>query len=139
MGAASVGCYNLIGITFLGRSQTVTRIKRSICMEYKLHRLAPNSEGWVRPSRGRLGADGVGSYVKAHGFGYEDWNFNFDLASNGKMLGYTVARPSTKFVGEEFRLILVTYDAEGWKAVGYYNGAIFNELTDRSVIAITAT
>ena len=32
-------------------------------MHYKLHRVAPNSESWKRPSPGRLGAPGVGSYV----------------------------------------------------------------------------
>ena len=62
-------------------------------MNYKLHRVAWNSEGWVRPSPGRLGANDVGSYVRQHGFGFEDWNFNYDFVFNGKMLGYTVARP----------------------------------------------
>jgi hypothetical protein len=41
----------------------------------------------------------VGSYVKKNGFGHEDWNFNFNFASNGEMLGYTVARPSAELAG----------------------------------------
>jgi hypothetical protein len=94
-------------------------------MEYKLHRVASNSEGWVRPSPRRLGAVGVGDYVKTHGFGHEDWNFNFGLAFDGQMLGYTVARPSSKLAAEEFGVILATYDPLGWKAVGYYRGAKF--------------
>ena len=94
-------------------------------MQYKLHRVAPNSEGWTRPSKGRLGGNGVGEYVRENGFGHEDWNFNFDLASSGKMRGYTVARPAQRFLGQAFGVILATYDSSGWKAVGYYNGALF--------------
>jgi hypothetical protein len=94
-------------------------------MEYKLHRVAPNSEGWVRPSPRRLDAAGVGGYVMEHGFAHEDWNFNFGFASNGRMLGYTVARPSKKLAAEEFGVVLATYDPLGWKAVGYYNAARF--------------
>jgi HNH endonuclease len=78
-----------------------------------------------------MGAKGVGSYVKQHGFGYEDWNFNVALAANGKMLGYTVARPAARLDGEEFGLILATYGAHGWDAVGYYNGAVFNQQSAR--------
>jgi hypothetical protein len=94
-------------------------------MEFKLHRVAPNSEGWVRPSAGRLGAKSVGRYVEEHGFGHEDWNFNFSFASEGEMFGYTVARPAEKFRGQEFGVILATYEPSGWKAVGYYRGARF--------------
>lgn len=94
-------------------------------MIYKLHRVAPNSEGWLRPSGGRLGQLGVGSYVKKHGFGHEDWNFNLDLAVEGQMLGYTVARPAKANLGEQFGLILATYDAGGWRVAGYYDGATF--------------
>lgn len=94
-------------------------------MEFKLHRVAPNSAGWVRPSPWRLGADRVGDYVKENGFGHEDWNFNFDFASNGSMLGYTVAHPSAKLATETFGVVLATYDLQGWSAVGYYNGAQF--------------
>jgi hypothetical protein len=100
-------------------------------MEYKLHRVAPNSEGWVRPSPGRLGADGVGNYVTVHGFGHEDWNFNFSFAHDGQMLGYTVARPAAKLAGQEFGVVLATYDPLGWKAVGYYKGARFQEQAGR--------
>lgn len=96
-------------------------------MRYKLHRIAPNSEGWRRPSSGRLGKGGVGEYVKEHGFGHEDWNFNFDLIQEGKMLGYTVANPAKKYVGERFGLILATYDAGGWRAAGFYDGAEYVE------------
>ena len=99
-------------------------------MKYKLHRVAPNSEGWLRPSPGRLGANGVGSYVKDHGFGHEDWNFNYSFESGGEMLGYTVARPSKDLADQELGVILATYDWSGWKAVGYYNGARFNAQAD---------
>jgi hypothetical protein len=94
-------------------------------MDYKLHRIAPNSDGWKRPSPGRLGAEGVGPYVKKNGFGYEDWNFNFSFASNGEMPGYTVAKPSVKLAEQDLGVILATYYLSGWKAVGYYNGARF--------------
>jgi hypothetical protein len=97
-------------------------------MHYKLHRVAPNSERWNHPSPGRLGAPGVGSYVEENGFGYEDWNFAYRLSRNGKMRGYTRARPAQKFMGGEFRIILATYDGGvGWRAVGYYDGAIYKE------------
>ena len=92
-------------------------------MRFKLHRVAPNSEGWVRPSNGRLGQNGVGDYVRKHGFGHEDWNFNFDLAANGQMLGYTAAKNAGADVGQKFGLILATYDAGGWRAAGYYDQA----------------
>ncbi|WP_206631303.1 hypothetical protein, partial [Mesorhizobium sp. M7A.F.Ca.MR.362.00.0.0] len=80
-------------------------------MEYKLHRIAPNSEGWVRPSRGRLSQKGVGSFVHEHGFGHEDWNFNIDFAIDGQVLGYTVALPAKKYEGQRFGLVLATFDA----------------------------
>ena len=107
-------------------------------MQYKLHRVAPNSEGWVRPSPGRLGQiTGVGEDVKRNGFGHEDWNFNFDLAVDGQMIGYTVARPAQGYAGEEFKLVLATYDAGGWRAAGYYDGAIYlKEPALRSEVAI---
>jgi hypothetical protein len=98
-------------------------------MEYKLHRVAPNSDGWVRPSPWRLGAASVGEYVKENGFGHEDWNFNFSFASNGEMLGYTVARPAARLATEKFGVILATYDPQGWSAVGYYDGAKFTTQT----------
>lgn len=94
-------------------------------MEFKLHRVAPNSEGWMRPSPGRLGARGVGEYVKENGFGHEDWNFNFGLVFEGRMLGYTVARPAQNLIREKFGVILATYDSQGWKAVGYYSESEF--------------
>ena len=100
-------------------------------MEYKLHRVARNSEGWVRPSAGRLGANDVGSYIKQRGFGHEDWNFNYSFASKGEMLGYTVARPSAKLADQMFGVILATYEPAGWKVVGYYNGARFKPQTGR--------
>jgi HNH endonuclease len=94
-------------------------------MRYKLHRVAPNSDGWLRPSIGRLGQTGVGDYVNKHGFGHEDWNFNFELTVDGQMLGYTVATPAQEHIGESFGLILATYDAGGWRATGFYDGALF--------------
>ena len=96
-------------------------------MRYKIHRIAPNSEGWRRPSAGRLGKSDVGDYVNKNGFGHEDWNFNFDLAIDGHMLGYTVANPAKKYIGEKFGLVLATYDAGGWRAAGYYDGAEYVE------------
>lgn len=41
------------------------------------------------------------------------------------MLGYTVAHPPKKYAGENFGLVLATYDAGGWRAAGYYDGATF--------------
>jgi hypothetical protein len=105
------------------------RAEKTLRMEYKLHRVAPNSNGWVRPSPGRLGTAGVGEYVKENGFGHEDWNFNFSLASNGEMLGYTVAHPAARLSTEKFGVILATYDPQGWSAVGYYDGANFTTQT----------
>jgi len=70
-------------------------------------------------------SSGVGEYVSENGFGHEDWNFNFDFAFEDKMLGYTVARPSQKLVGEKFGVILATYDSKGWRAAGYYSDAEF--------------
>jgi hypothetical protein len=92
-------------------------------VEYKLHRVAPNSEGWLRPSAGRLGQRGVGEYVRAHGFGHEDWNFNLELTTGSQIFGYTAATPARENVGKEFGLVLATYDAGGWRAAGYYDGA----------------
>ena len=69
--------------------------------------------------------------VKEHGFGHEDWNFNFGFASNGQMRGYTVARPSRQMADEEFGIILATYDPLGWNAIGYYRGARFDEQLGR--------
>jgi HNH endonuclease len=99
-------------------------------MRYKLHRIAPNSAGWRQPSAGRLGKKGVGEYVNEHGFGHEDWNFNFDLAVDGHMLGYTVANPAKKYIGENFCLILATYDSGGWRAAGCYSGAEYIEASE---------
>ncbi|RWB76261.1 MAG: hypothetical protein EOQ42_10325 [Mesorhizobium sp.] len=67
---------------------------------------------------------GVGSYVHEHGFGHEDWNFNIDFAIDGQVVGYTVALPAKKYEGQRFGLVLATFDAGGWRAAGYYDGAI---------------
>ncbi len=92
-------------------------------MQYKLHRVASNTKGWKGPSSGRLGKSDVGEYVKKNGFGFEDWNFDLSLASDGQMFGYTRARPAREFADQEFGIILATYEAGSWKAVGYYLGA----------------
>jgi hypothetical protein len=94
-------------------------------MIYKIHRVASNPNGWTRPSAGRLGLAGFGDYVKKNGFGHEDWNFNFDFAVDGVMQGFTVARPGAQSLGEEVGLVMATYDAGEWRAVGYCDGAKF--------------
>lgn len=102
-------------------------------MQYKLHRIAPNADGWARPSPGRLGQKSVGDYVRENGFGHEDWNFNLNLAADGNMLGYTVARPANGGIGEQFGVILATYDSGGWRAAGYYDGATYIDKTELHV------
>ena len=105
-------------------------------MLYKLHRVAPNGHRWECPSAGRIQMPGAGAHVQQHGFGHEDWNFNFDFAENGMMLGYTVARPSSKHLDKEFRVILATYVSPDWLAVGYYDGATFRETLSTSRMAL---
>jgi 5-methylcytosine-specific restriction protein A len=93
-------------------------------MPYKLHRIAANSYDWQRPSPGRLGADNVGGYVKTHGFGHEDWNFNTQLAEDDHVWAYTRAELRKDLQYTPITLILATWDpANLWQAVGYYLNA----------------
>jgi hypothetical protein len=97
-------------------------------MTVKLHRIVVNLFDWQRPSPGRLGADNVGDYVRTNGFGYEDWNFNTNLAEGEYIWGYTAANARRSLHGVPLSLVLATWDALGhWKAVGYYRNAQFVE------------
>ena len=95
-------------------------------MEYRVHKIIHNANFWQKPSPGRLGKSGFGSYVEEHGFGHEDWNFNVNHAFRGYIYGYTRAMPARRFLSERFNIIHATWDSEnGWMMVGHYQEATY--------------
>lgn len=88
-------------------------------------RLARNDFLWRRPSPLRLGREGEGQYLHEHGFGYEDWNFNVDLAVQGAIYGYTYYIPAEAKQEQPFNFAFVTFDSGVWSLVGFYFNARF--------------
>jgi predicted HNH restriction endonuclease len=89
-------------------------------MVYLVQRVIVNDYGWTRPSPRRLGPVGEGEYVRTNGFGFEDWNFNTDLAIDGYVYGYTCHQPSKAKVADTFHITFMTYSPGQWHLVGFY-------------------
>ena len=53
----------------------------------KLCRICWNTEQWRRPS-GTAAAIETGSYVHEHGFGHEEWLFNFEWMIDGHRFAF---------------------------------------------------
>ena len=61
------------------------------------------SECWAEDQTDWLGGGLPGQSCSEKSLPVEDWNFNFGFSHKGMMLGYTVAQPAQRFVGDEFR------------------------------------
>jgi hypothetical protein len=93
-------------------------------MEYRVLRIAANSNGWLKPAPGRIGATDCGEFVAENGFGDEDWNFNVTRPIDGCIYGYARGAVAEGMWSREFSLLLVTYSKQdGWRVAGYYSGA----------------
>lgn len=89
-------------------------------MIYLVQRVIVNTYGWTKPSPGRLGPAGEGEYVRTNGFGFEDWNFNTDLAVNEHIYGYTCHQPSRRKLNDKFQIAFMTYTNGRWLLAGFY-------------------
>lgn len=110
-------------------------------MIFLTQRLASNDMHWMRPTPFRLGRSGEGKYVKQHGFGHEDWNFNTQLAIDGYVHGFTYYRPAADKTSESFNFAFLTWEGARWHIVGFYYEAEFvaeGGPFDRRVIATKA-
>ncbi len=94
-------------------------------MTHLVQRIIVNAYGWTKPSRGRLGSFGEGEYVRANGFGHEDWNFNRDLAVHDCIYGYFNYAPSAEKATDRFNVAFVIYTDRRWRLIGFYLDAEF--------------
>jgi len=83
-------------------------------MIYLFQRIIQNGFQWTRPSPGRLGPAGEGTYVGVNGFGLEDWNFNKNLLIDGYLYGYCYYRPAENRHSEKFNIAFATYTSRQW-------------------------
>ena len=97
-------------------------------MRYLFQRIIQNGFQWTRPSPGRLGPSGEGEeYVRDHGFGHEDWNFNKSLLVDGFIYGYCYYRPNEQIKDEQFSIAFATYVNSQWHLIGFYLNCGFVE------------
>ena len=93
-------------------------------MTFKLHRIVCNTHAWQKPSPGRFHAPGVGGNPQKQGFGLEDWNFNLGMAdADGWIYGFTQARWGRVQGAGPVNVMMATYEAGRWSAVGCYLAA----------------
>lgn len=75
----------------------------------KMCRICWNTEQWRRPS-GSAAKLEVGSYVHDHGFGHEEWLFNFEWMSDGHRFAFLqpINKFREKYEGTTFPILLYT-------------------------------
>lgn len=112
-------------------------MRETTTLIFLTQRLAKNDMYWMRPTPCRIGRSGEGRYVKEHGFGHEDWNFNTQLAIDGYVYGYMYYEPARNKASEVFNFAFLAWDAARWHVIGFYREAEFVEEgapVDRRVI-----
>ncbi len=92
-------------------------------MEYAVVRVVHNSNGYVKPSGGKLGRRTESSYARESGFGHEEWNFNKALLIDGRVHGYHYYNPAQAKREQPYTLFFVTYTNRCWHLVGAYRDA----------------
>lgn len=92
-------------------------------VEYRYHRMATNTSGWLGPIPGRLGQSN--DYVGSTGFGHEDWNFTKDVWEDGKCHLYVQAQPAQSDRDKTFFIALGERTREGHCLVGFCENATY--------------
>jgi hypothetical protein len=102
-------------------------------MIYVIAKLAENTNGYQYPSGGKFDPRAAQKekleprtqpYKKYMGFGHEEWNFNRNMAANGKILGYHYYVPGAAKQDELFTIYFVAYQGgDTWTLVGAYRNA----------------
>lgn len=98
----------------------------------KVARICYNTEGWTRPS-GPIGkSKNPDTHEANHGFGHEEWLFDFSKLINGYHYGFLepIYKYPTTYVGKVFNVNLFTIDSESKKK--YWVG----EIRDLEVIGL---
>lgn len=92
----------------------------------KVARICFNTEGWVKPS-GPVGkTKNPDTHEANHGFGHEEWLFDFSKLINGYHYGFLepIYKYPDTYVGKVFNVHLITIDSESKKR--YWVGEIQN-------------
>ncbi|AKS44844.1 5-methylcytosine-specific restriction enzyme A [Octadecabacter temperatus] len=92
-------------------------------MEYRYHRMAPNTHEWRKPNSGRLGKSH--DYLGENGFGHEDWNFSRDVWQDGRCHLYLRQRPSKTDRSKRFCIALGDRTEAGHVLVGFAENVEF--------------
>lgn len=79
-------------------------------MEMKLCRICWNTAGWRRPTGEAAGLETGNSYVAEHGYGHEEWLFNYEWMIDGYRYGFVqpIGKFHSKYAGETTSLCLYT-------------------------------
>lgn len=79
-------------------------------MQMKLCRICWNTAGWRRPTGEAAGLETGDSYVSEHGYGHEEWLFNYEWMINGYRYGFVqpIGKFHSKYAGETTSLCLYT-------------------------------
>lgn len=96
--------------------------------EKRIARICWNTKGWVKPS-GKLGkSKSKDSHEGLHGYGGEEWLFDYDKIIGGYKYGFlepiNKARNRKKYIGKRFDIGLYTINSE--KKLWYWVGEILN-------------
>ncbi len=91
-------------------------------MENKYCRICWNTNNWKQPTGEAAELESSGAYVSDHGFGHEEWLFNFEWLLNGfqgssESYKYGFLQPINKFrdkyKGDKFSTLLYTVTPDG--------------------------
>lgn len=83
----------------------------------KIARICFNTEGWVKPS-GPIGkSKNIETHEANHGFGHEEWLFDFSKLIDGYHYGFLepIYKYPETYVGKVFNVHLITIDSESKK------------------------
>lgn len=83
-------------------------------MEMKLCRICWNSAGWRRPTGEAAVLETGDSYVAEHGYGHEEWLFNYEWMIDGYKYGFLqpIGKFHSNYAGETTSLCLYTVTSD---------------------------
>lgn len=84
-------------------------------MENKYCRICWNTAGWRLPTGDAVRIETGQSYVAKHGFGHEEWIFNYEWLFNGYRYGYLqpIGKYRERYQGDSCSILLYTFTPEG--------------------------